>query len=117
LSTQQLDQLTQVTRDLRARLILVGDTKQHYSVERGDALRNVIKHSHTPVVRLAEVLRQRDEGDRRFSQLLAGGQVVEAFEYADRRGLIREAGDDESLFARAAEHYVSNRTKASGRLW
>ncbi len=29
-----------------------GDTKQHYSVQRGDALRNVIKHSGTPVVRL-----------------------------------------------------------------
>jgi len=117
LSTQQLDRLTQITRDLRARLILVGDTKQHYSVERGDALRNVIKHSHTPVVRLAEVLRQRNEGDRRFSQLLASGQVFDAFEYADRRGLIREAGDDGSLFTRAAEHHVSNRTKGIGRSW
>jgi ATP-dependent exoDNAse (exonuclease V) alpha subunit len=115
LSTQQLDQLTRVLHEVRARLILVGDTKQHYSVERGDALRNVIKHSHTPVVRLAEVLRQRDEGDRRFSRLLASGDVTEAFHYADRRGLIREIGDDD-LFSKAAEHYAVNRAEGIGTI-
>jgi ATP-dependent exoDNAse (exonuclease V) alpha subunit len=96
---------------VRARVFLVGDTKQHYSVQRGDALRNVIKHSGTPVVRLAEVLRQRNEVDRRFSRLLASGAVAEAFEFADRRGLIREMRDDEAMFGKAAEHYVSNRVK------
>jgi conjugative relaxase-like TrwC/TraI family protein len=111
LSTQQLDQLTKIARDVRDRVLLVGDTKQHYSVQRGDALRNVIKHSGTPVVRLAEVLRQRNEADRRFSRLLASGAVGEAFEFADRRGLIREMPDDEAMFGRAAEHYASNRVK------
>lgn len=111
LSTQQLDQLTKIASDIRARVLLVGDTKQHYSVQRGDALRNVIKHSGTPVVRLAEVLRQRSEADRRFSRLLASGDIAEAFEFADRRGLIRETPDDEAMFARAAEHYASNRIK------
>jgi conjugative relaxase-like TrwC/TraI family protein len=111
LSTQQLDQLTKIAYDVRARVLLVGDTKQHYSVERGDALRNVIDHSGTPVVRLAEVLRQRNEADRRFSRLLASGEIAEAFAFADRRGLIREADDDDTLFARAAEHYVGNRVK------
>ena len=111
LSTHQLDQLTKIASDVRARVLLVGDTKQHYSVERGDALRNIIEHSGTPVVRLAEVLRQRNDADRRFSRLLASGEVAEAFAFADRRGLIREADDDDTLFARAAEHYVGNRVK------
>jgi conjugative relaxase-like TrwC/TraI family protein len=111
LSTQQLDQVTKIASDMRARLLLVGDTKQHYSVRRGDAFRNVIKHSGTPVVRLAEVLRQRNEADRRFSRLLAAGSVAEAFEYADRRGLIRETTNDEAMFTRAAEHYTGNRVK------
>jgi conjugative relaxase-like TrwC/TraI family protein len=111
LSTRQLDHLTKVAQDLRARVLLVGDTKQHYSVERGDALRNVIDHSGTPVVRLAEVLRQRTAADRRFSRLLASGDAAEAFAYADRRGMIREAGTDDALFARAAEHFVANRVK------
>lgn len=111
LSTQQLDQLTRVAYEVHARVLLVGDTKQHYSVERGDALRNVIQHSGAPVVRLAEVLRQRNEADRHFSRLLATGDVGEAFAFADRRGLIRESENDDALFARAAEHYVSNRVR------
>ena len=111
LSTQQLDQLTQLASDVRARLLLVGDTKQHYSVQRGDALRNVIRHAGIPVVRLSEVLRQRNESDRRFSRLLATGAVAEAFDFADRRGLIREASDDHALFSRASEHYVQNRLR------
>ena len=111
LSTQQLDQVTRIATEVRARLLLVGDTKQHYSVQRGDALRNIIRHSGTPVVRLAEVLRQRNESDRRFSRLLATGAVAEAFGFADRRGLIRESADDNAMFAQAAEHYVSNRVR------
>lgn len=111
LSTQQLYQLTRIASDVRARLLLVGDTKQHYSVQRGDALRNVIRHAGIPVVRLSEVLRQRNESDRRFSRLLATGAVAEAFDFADRRGLIREASDDHALFARASEHYVQNRLR------
>jgi len=111
LSTQQLDQLTRLASDVRARLLLVGDTKQHYSVQRGDALRNVIRHAGIPVVRLSEVLRQRNESDRRFSRLLATGAVAEAFDFADRRGLIQEASDDHALFSRASEHYVQNRLR------
>ncbi len=111
LSTQQLDALTRVVRAVQGRLLLVGDTKQHTSVQRGDALRSVIQNSGTPVVRLSEVLRQRSEADRRFSRLLASGQAGEAFAYAERRGLIREAGSDAALFAQAAEHYATNRKK------
>lgn len=111
LSTQQLDQLTRAAQAVRARLLLVGDTKQHYSVRRGDALRNVIKHSGTPVIRLAEVLRQRREADRRFSRMLARGEVTAAFDWATEQGMVREAPDDSSLFVQAATHYVENRVK------
>lgn len=108
LSTEQLDSLTRIAAAIRSRLLLVGDPKQHYSVQRGDALRNIIRLSDIPVVRLSEVLRQRGESDRQFSRLLASGEVTEAFHYAGRRGLILETGDDERLFSEAAEHYADN---------
>jgi conjugative relaxase-like TrwC/TraI family protein len=108
LSTHQLERLTSIAEHRHARLLLVGDTKQHYSVQRGDALRHIVEHTHTPGVRLAEVLRQREEPDRRLSRLLASGEVVEALLYADRQGIIQEAGSDEALFAAAAEHYARN---------
>lgn len=108
LSTQQLAGLTRIAESQGARLLLVGDTKQHYSVERGDALRNVARHSGTPVVRLSEVLRQRSDADRRFSRMLASGDAAEAFRYAMFRRMVQEAGSDAELFARAAEHYAEN---------
>ncbi len=108
LSTHQLERLTFIAEERQARLLLVGDIKQHYSVQRGDALRHVIVHTHTPAVRLAEVLRQREESDRRLSRLLAAGEVGEAFLYAERQGMIEETGDDEALFAAAAERYARN---------
>lgn len=116
LSTEQLERLTTLTHAVDARLLLVGDTKQHYSVQRGDALRNVLTFSGTPVVRLSEVLRQRSEGDRRFSRLLASGEFVEAFGFAERRGLIRAIDNEDAMFASAAEHYVRNRQSGIGTL-
>jgi hypothetical protein len=80
-------------------------------VERGDALRNVIVHSGTPIVWHAEVLRQRTEADHRFSRLLASGDIVQSSAYANRRGMIQETDTDDSLFERAADHCVGNRIK------
>jgi hypothetical protein len=40
--------------------------------------------------------------------MLAAGQVMDAFLYAGRQGMIRELGDDETLFRRAAERYADN---------
>jgi len=111
LSTEQLARLTSIALDWQARVLLVGDAKQHYSIQRGDALRNVVQRSDVPVVRLSEVLRQREEPDRHFSRLLANGDAAEAFDYANRRGMVRETGDDETLFSKAAEHYAENRAR------
>ncbi len=116
LSTQQLAALTRLAVAANARLLLVGDTKQHYSVQRGDALRNVLTFSGTPIVRLSEVLRQRRDADRHFSRLLAAGSFGEAFGFANRRGLIRAVANDDAMFAAAAEHYVRNQQKKIGTL-
>jgi conjugative relaxase-like TrwC/TraI family protein len=108
LSTNQLERLTAIAADKRARLLLVGDTKQHFSVERGDGLRNVIKHAGISVTRLTDVLRQRAEADRQFSRLLASGRTREAFSHAQTRGMIESADSDEELFERAAKQYAAN---------
>lgn len=111
LLTQQLDALTRIAEENFSRVLLVGDIKQHASVNRGDALRNILYHANLPVVLLSEVLRQRSEVDRRYSRLMASGEVIEAFRYAERRGMLEETRDDDVLFARAAEHYADNLAK------
>lgn len=106
LSTQQMDQLTRVATEMRARVLLVGDAKQHTSVQRGDALRNLIRQTDYPVVRLTEVLRQRTDADRRLSRLLAAGDATGAVVWAGKCGLIEEIDNDDALFRRAAEVYA-----------
>jgi len=109
LSTKQMADLFRQAVNKRFRLLLVGDPKQHYSVQRGDALRHVQKYAPVPVVRLSEVLRQRDPADREISRLLGQGRPIEAFQQAQKRGLVDEEAEENKLFELAAEHYARNR--------
>jgi len=111
LSSRQLAELFQHAVDQRFRVLLVGDPKQHFSVQRGDALRHVVKHARLPVVRLSEVLRQSDPADREISRLLGEERACEAFGQAQSRGMVSEQSDEEKLFELAAEHYARNRAE------
>ncbi len=57
----------------RAHLLLVGDTKQHTSVEAGDALRCLQEFARVPVVHLTEIRRQKDPEYRKAVARLARG--------------------------------------------
>ncbi|MDX2187165.1 MAG: MobF family relaxase [Opitutaceae bacterium] len=109
LSSKQLDRLTAIAESNYSRVLLIGDTKQHYSVERGDALRNILERSPIDPVRLSEVLRQKSEDDRKFSRHLAEGEIYRAFSLAERKGMLKEIGSEEDLFAHAAERVVAHR--------
>jgi len=108
LSTRQIDAITATAEHFGSRLLLVGDTKQHYSVERGDGLRNLVTKAELSVIRLSEVLRQRAEDDRKFSRMLADGHALDALLFAERKGMLEEAGDNRVLFRNAAAHYAAN---------
>ena len=56
--------LVRVAEERGARLVLVGDTKQHESVERGSALRSLIDSKLVRPERLSKVRRQRSEEHR-----------------------------------------------------
>jgi ATP-dependent exoDNAse (exonuclease V) alpha subunit len=95
------------------RLLLVGDTKQHSSVEAGDALRCLQRQAKVPVFRLTEIRRQQDPAYRQAVSLLARGEAFSAFNQFARLGAVREITGQSALFAAAAANYV--RTVQSGR--
>ncbi|MBL9219466.1 MAG: relaxase domain-containing protein [Opitutaceae bacterium] len=72
------------------RLLLVGDTKQHHSVEAGDALRALQCYGQIPIFRLTEIRRQRDPAYRQAVALLARGNAFGAFNRFNRLGAVRE---------------------------
>ena len=88
------------------RLLLVGDVKQHHSVEAGDALRALQKYAGAETVRLKEIHRQKSEEHRKVVSLLAGGKTHAAFSRLDRLGGVREQKDWNKLVEAAATTYV-----------
>ena len=88
------------------RVLLVGDTKQHTSVEAGDALRCLQRFARVPVFRLTEIRRQRDPGYRNVVALLARGDAFGAFNQLNRLGAVREVSAAGGLWQAAAADYV-----------
>ena len=72
--------LSDLARELDARIVMAGDRRQHHAVERGDALRLLADEAKLPVARLAEVWRQ--QGDYR--------KAVERFQEGDAAGGLKK---------------------------
>ena len=88
------------------RLLLVGDIKQHTSVEAGDALRCLQEFARVPVFQLTEIRRQVDPAYRKAVVRLARGDAFGAFNRFNQLGAVREVRDLPALFAAAADDYV-----------
>ena len=95
------------------RLLLVGDIKQHSSVEAGDALRALQEYARVPAFRLTEIRRQHDPEYRKAVSLLARGDAFGAFNQLNRLGAVRELAGSDGLWQAAAADYV--RTVRSGK--
>lgn len=91
LSIRQLKHLVAITTAQKARLLLVGDSAQHKSVEAGDAARIIEKESRVRVVTLSEVHRQKaNPGYRKAAEDLAAGRFTSGLRRLDRMGAIVE---------------------------
>jgi conjugative relaxase-like TrwC/TraI family protein len=88
-----------------ARIILSGDTGQHASVARGDALRILEQHSDFKSGQLTAIRRQRKAEYRKAVQLAAKKRTLEAFAQLERMGAVAEFSDGE-LHGAAAKSYL-----------
>ncbi|MEN9402037.1 MAG: hypothetical protein RL091_740 [Verrucomicrobiota bacterium] len=112
-SVRQMRDLCRLAAAHDYRLLLVGDTKQHSSVEAGDALRCLQRYARVPVARLTEIRRQQDPAYRDAVRSLARGDLLGAFRRFTRLGAVHEIADRGALFRSAAEDYL--RTLRSGQ--
>ncbi len=91
LSTRQLAQLVDLVEARQARLLLVGDSAQHKSVEAGDAARIVERESRVTVAELREVRRQSSNpAYRAAAEAFATGRIGEGLAKLDAMGAIVE---------------------------
>ncbi len=74
----------------RCRVILSGDSRQHHSIERGDALRILEKSTATASVALTKICRQQIPALRAAIEDLSQGKTEEGFDKLDEFGVVRE---------------------------
>jgi len=89
-----------------ARIILSGDTGQHASVARGDALRILERHSNFKSGQLTAIRRQRKAAYRKAVELAAQKRTVEAFAQLERMGAVVLADGHHDLHDLAAKSYL-----------
>ncbi|MCE0497397.1 MAG: AAA family ATPase [Methylacidiphilales bacterium] len=105
LSVRQMRGIFQLAEKQDCRVILSGDTAQHTSVERGDALRLLEKYAGLKPAQLTEIRRQRTEQYRAVVRDLANGDVWRGFEKLDQSGSIKELSEDER-YRQLAQDYA-----------
>jgi ATP-dependent exoDNAse (exonuclease V) alpha subunit len=89
LGTKDMTQLLELATQKNARLILGGDTRQHSSVIRGDALRILNTVGGIKTAEVNKIYRQRNEHYRSAVEDLSKGNVGSAFEKLDKMGAIK----------------------------
>ena len=91
LSLRQLNAVVDLAEKHHARLVLVGDSGQHKSVEAGDAARIVERESRATVAKLREVRRQSaNPAYRAAAEALASGKIAEGLGKLDAMGAVVE---------------------------
>lgn len=94
LGTKDMTALLELTKEQNARLILAGDTRQHASVVRGDALRILNTVAGIRTAEVSKIYRQTRADYRAAVQDLSEGRIAEGFERLDGLGFIKAAGED-----------------------
>ncbi len=105
ISTRQMFDLCRLAHRNENRLILVGDIKQHSSVEAGDAFRAMQKFGKMEVAHLTDIIRQKDPY-RQVVKFLAKKDAYQAFDLLDKLGGVREIADPQAFYDEAAREYV-----------
>jgi ATP-dependent exoDNAse (exonuclease V) alpha subunit len=89
IGTQDMKSLLEFARDYNARLILGGDTRQHSSVTRGDALRILNTVGGIKCAEVTKIYRQRNHDYNAAISALSEGDVNKGFQKLDRLGFIK----------------------------
>ena len=98
-SNQQGAELLQLAERRAARVVFMGDSRQHTSVEAGDFMRILETHAPLHRVELTDIRRQTVEKYREAVQLMATGSVRDGLEQMDDMGWVH---DDKAEYVRAA---------------
>ncbi len=90
LGTKDMLALLKLTKDKNAQLVLGGDTRQHSSVVRGDALRVLNTVAGIKAAEVTKIYRQKTHHYKTAVEDLSKGRISSAFERLETMGAIQE---------------------------
>jgi AAA domain len=90
----------------KARIVTLGQWKQHHSVERGDFIRVALGTKALRSVELTETYRAQNQWLKDTVVALSSGRKEEGFDRVDAHGDIEVIQDGSELWAAAAEAYL-----------
>ncbi len=105
LGTRDMLQLFEAAERLNARVLLVGDRRQHRSVTAGEPLKLLEQTAGLQVAEVTEILRQQGSY-KKAAQALSEGRTEAGFEELDKLGWIRQLGDGDR-YSQIAAAYLS----------
>jgi conjugative relaxase-like TrwC/TraI family protein len=97
-SSKDMRRLFDIAEQQEARVLLVGDYRQHSSVEAGDAFRLIEKEAGIRYAQLTEIRRQTMPGYKKAVEAIAEGTgkaAQKGFDALDKMGWIVEASGDD----------------------
>jgi conjugative relaxase-like TrwC/TraI family protein len=105
LGTRDMLKVFDIAQGLSARVVLVGDRRQHRSVTAGEPLKLLEDRAGLRAAEVTQILRQ--EGDyKKAAEALSEGRTGEAFAELDKLGWIREVPDGER-YQQLADTYLA----------
>jgi conjugative relaxase-like TrwC/TraI family protein len=114
LGTRDMSRVFAVADAVCARVILVGDRRQHRSVTAGEPLKLLEKTGGLRVAEVTQILRQ--QGDyKKAAEALSEGRTEEAFEELDKLGWIKQVTDAERDKQLAAAYLAAVAEKKGGK--
>jgi len=105
LSVPELREVLDIAQLNNIRVILSGDTRQHASVEYGDALRLSEKKSNLKTAELKQTRREIDPEYRKAVEEIRDGKSVEGLERLEKMGVIFENTNPQERYAQLAQDY------------
>lgn len=108
IGNKTLNDVINLAKKQNARILMTGDTRQHNSVERGDAMRIIQEFGHTQSATISKNQRQKNDSYRNAVNDLSKGRMEDGFKTLDKMGAIQEANDFDGLTENVANDYLKS---------
>lgn len=115
LSNKDMNRVLAIANAQSARVILSGDTQQHNSVERGDAMRIIRQETGIKPVTVDKIQRQKNTAYKEAVQLLSDGRIEQGFNRLDRNGAIHEITENDLRIEAVVNDYCDSSYSATAR--